>query len=105
MEVFIRVDSITNAITFMHMNPFDPSTGMGKSKEELCKEGYLVNYQEPTYIPGKKAVPYYDIENNSISYKYETSQLSDTERISLLESAFNEFMIMVMSSSSTKDGE
>ena len=109
MEVFIRIDSKTNAITFMHMDPFNPNTGMGKTKEELCKEGFLATYQEPTCIPGKRPVPYYDIERNSITHKYEAAPLSDTERINLLENAFNEFIMSMASASSLannmKEGE
>jgi hypothetical protein len=93
-EVYIRCDKSSGVVTFVHRRPFDPVSGLGKTRDELSKTGFFVNdFPNPTPIVGKKAVAYYDHERKEVTYQYENVELSDKERITLLESAVNELLM------------
>lgn len=93
-SVYIRVDSKTNLVTFVHKMPFDPINGLGKSKDELLKTGYFIDeYPEPAMKLGKRAIPYYDHEKKTISYSYEAIPLSASERLDMLENAMNDVVL------------
>ena len=93
-EVYIRVDAKTNQITFVHMSPFDPVNGLGQTREELLKTGFFIShYPEPAMQLGKRAIPYYDYEKKEVTYDYVNIPLSDKQRIDMLESALNDFLL------------
>lgn len=64
---FIRVEN--TKVMFTHFMPFDEKYGMGKSEEELLKEGYLIDeIPEPEQQEGKIAEAHYTPEKG---YYYE----------------------------------
>lgn len=94
METFIRVDKSTGMITYTHSCPFDPVNGMGKSRDELLKDGFLVeDFPEPKLVEGKRAIPYYDIYTKEVTYKYTLIPDSADDKIKYLENAFNELIV------------
>lgn len=93
MEAFIRVNK-SNVVEFIHCAPFDPSEGMGLSREELKLQGKIVSdIPQPKASPGQKAIAMYNPDTNSIYYKYETIPMKDSKRIDLLEQALNAIMM------------
>lgn len=102
-EVYIRVDD-TNRVVFAHKLPFDPVCGLNTSREELLKNGYLIDsIPEPSSVTGKRAILYYDHEQKKAYYEYIPAPLSMRERISLLEDALNE--VIMSRSSSAEEGD
>lgn len=70
MKKFIRVADDFE-VKFTHYMPFDETHGLGKTKEELLKEGYLVDeVPEPEFRESYIAKRYYDKEKNKIYYEY-----------------------------------
>ena len=64
---FIRTEG--TKITFTHFMPFDEQYGMGKTEEELLKEGYLIDeIPDPEQKEGKTAEAHYTPERG---YYYE----------------------------------
>ena len=58
-EVYIRTDSSSGVVTFVHRRPFDPVHGLGETRENLMKTGFFVNdFPEPVNAIGQKAVAY-----------------------------------------------
>lgn len=95
-EVYIRTDSSTGIITFIHRRPFDPVNGLGETRDALMKTGFFVNdFPEPTPTVGKKAIAYYDHEQKKVYYKYEPIPQSDRSRISMLEDALNSALMRI----------
>ena len=93
MEAFIRVNK-SNVVEFIHCAPFDPSEGMGLTREELKLQGKLVhNVPEPNTPLGQRAIAMYNPDTNSIYYKYENVPLKDSKRIELMEQALNTLMM------------
>lgn len=95
METFIRIDKNNKGmITYIHSAPFDPVNGMGKSRDELLKEGYLIeDFPAPKMVEGKRAIPYYDIYTNTVSYDYVLIPDSPENKINYIENALNEFFL------------
>lgn len=93
METYIRVNK-SNVVEFMNSSPFDPKEGMGLSKDELQLQGKFVSeIPEPNTPLGKRAIPMYNPDNNSIYYEYETVPLKTEKRLELLEKAMNNILI------------
>ena len=68
-EVYIRTDSATGIVTFIHRRPFDPVNGLGETRENLMKTGFFVSdFPEPVTTIGKKAIAYYDHERKKVYY-------------------------------------
>lgn len=64
---FIRTEN--TKVMFTHFMPFDEKYGMGKTEEELLKEGYLIDeIPEPEHQEGKIAEAHYMPEQG---YYYE----------------------------------
>ena len=60
------------------------------SREELESQGKFVdNIPEPNTPLGKRAIPMYNPDTNSVYYTYETVPLKDSERLKLLEKQMN----------------
>lgn len=94
--VYIRVDS-NNMITLSHRQPFDPVNGLGKSKEELEKTGYFIDSMpEPRAVIGQRAIPYFNPETRTVTYKYTAAPVSSQQRLDMLEQAFNELVMMTL---------
>lgn len=95
-EVYIRTDSSTGIVTFIHRRPFDPVNGLGETRENLIKTGFFVsNFPEPVTTVGKKAVAYYDHERKKVYYEYEPTPQSERSRISMLEDALNDALLLL----------
>lgn len=95
METFIKIDRENRCrITFTHARPFDPVYGMNKSRDELIREGFLVeDYPLPKLVEGKRAIPYYDVFTKKVTYEYVAIPDSTDDKVGYLESALNEFFI------------
>lgn len=102
MEIFIRVNK-SNVVEFIHLNPFDPTDGLGLSREELLSQGKFVN-ELPDLQPkkGHKSIAMYDPDKNSVYFKYEPVPLKDSSRLDMLEKAFN---AMILNNRSRKESE
>ena len=96
MEAFIRINK-SNVVEFIHCAPFDPSEGMGLTREELLLQGKIVHdIPQPNASLGQKAIAMYNPDTNTIYYRYETIPLKDNQRIDLLEKAFNDLVLNQM---------
>lgn len=75
---FIKVEN--DKVTFIHYLPFDEKNGMGKTEEELLKEGYLVDeIPEAEEKEGMVAVMYYEPQKG-FWYEYEEAPLSEYQQ-------------------------
>lgn len=93
-EVYIRTDSATGVVTFVHRRPFDPVHGMGETRDNLLKTGFFVDeFPEPQASLGKKATAYYDHEQKKIYYEYELVPFSEKEQLSIVQDMINEALI------------
>lgn len=73
--IFMKLDT-NNGIDLIHYTPFDNSNGLEKTKEELLKEGILVDYiPEPEQIEGKVPVLKYDGTN--LYYEYQDAPIDE----------------------------
>ena len=71
---FITVEN--EKVRLIHYMPFDVKEGLGKSEEELLKEGYLLDeIPEPKQIEGKVAMPHYT-PGKGFYYEYENDPRS-----------------------------
>lgn len=95
METFIRINKANKGmIEFIHSCPFDPVNGLNKSRDELLKEGFLVeNFPEPKLVEGKRAIPYYNVVTKEVTYEYVLIPDDPDEKIKVIEKALNEFFV------------
>lgn len=101
-EVYIRTDSATGIVTFIHRRPFDPVNGLGETRENLMKTGFFVSdFPEPVTTIGKKAIAYYDHERKKVYYEYQPTPQSERSRISMLEDALNDALMLLGKSNMT----
>lgn len=93
-KIYIEVGK-NNIVTKMHRAPFNPTYGLGMSKEELeANNGFFVDeVPEPDMIEGKIAIMKYNADTKKIYYEYETKPLSNKERIGNIESVLNELIM------------
>lgn len=95
-EIYIKVNA-NNVITEIHHNPFDPAEGLNTPRDELEKEGFFVSsIPKAEIISGKRAVPMYNSDTKEIYYNYITIPKSNAERLTELEGAINEMIMMGM---------
>lgn len=93
-EVYIRADSTTGVVTFIHRRPFDPVHGMGETRDNLLKTGFFVDeFPEPQASLGKKATAYYDHERKKVYYEYELVPFSEKEQLSMIQDMMNEMLL------------
>ena len=93
-EVYIRTDSKTGVVTFVHRRPFDPVHGMGETRDNLAKTGFFVDeFPEPQASLGKKATAYYDHERKKVYYEYELVPFSEKEQLSIIQDMMNEYLM------------
>ena len=93
-KIYIEVGN-NNIVTKMHRAPFNPTYGLGMSKEELeNNNGFFVDeVPEPEMIVGKRAVMKYNSDTGRIYYDYEIVPLSNKERINNIESVLNDLIM------------
>ena len=88
-NIYIEVDS-TFRVTKIHRMPFDPTNGMGYTREELEKKGFFVKeVPNPVNKTGKRAIAMYNPDTKSIYHEYVNVPLSNKERVDLMENALN----------------
>ena len=93
-EIYIRTDSATGAVTFIHRRPFDSVHGMGETRDNLLKTGFFVDeFPEPQISIGKKATAYYDHERKKIYYEYEIIPFSEKEQLSMIQDMINDVLL------------
>lgn len=92
-NIYIQVGK-NNIVQRIHRTPFDPVYGLQATKDELLKTGFFVEeVPEPVMIEGKRAIAKYNPDSKEIYYDYESIPLSPTERLDMLEAAFNELLL------------
>lgn len=85
-KVFITVNE-TGRVMFTHYMPFDVKEGLGKTEEELLKEGYLLDeIPEPQRIEGKIAEAHYTPEKG---FFYEYIDAPSSQNITLTQAVKN----------------
>lgn len=69
--IFITFNQETKRVENIHYKPFDEKYGLGKTQEELVKEGILVEFiPEPIQQEGKEAILYVNITTKELYYQY-----------------------------------
>ncbi|GKV70295.1 hypothetical protein NCCP2716_27930 [Sporosarcina sp. NCCP-2716] len=77
----IYLKHINGKVAFTHFMPFDEKEGLGKSEEELKKEGILVeSIPEPEQREGFASILNVNPEDNSLFYTYEEVPMSQEEQ-------------------------
>lgn len=93
MEIYIRINK-DNIVEFVHTMPFDPVNGLGKSREELLKSGlFIESIPEPENREGMVSTLKYNPANNTVYYEYTSAPMTESERLDMLESAFNDLLM------------
>lgn len=88
-KIYIEVDKDFR-VTKVHRMPFDPTNGMGYTKEELDKRGFFVNkIPEPVNKTGMRSVMMYNPDKREIYYEYVGIPMSNRERLTQLEKAMD----------------
>ena len=90
-EIYIRVGK-DNIVTMLHRWPLDAKNGLGKTREELEKEGFFYNKVEPKpeMIAGRIPVLKYNPDEKELYYEYHVRPVTLTERIDAVENVINE---------------
>lgn len=82
MKKFIRTEG--TKVTFTHYMPFDEKNGLGKTEDELLKEGYLLDeIPEPQQQEGKVAEAHFSPEQG---FWYEYTDVAAPHGTTLSES-------------------
>lgn len=83
--VYIKVNE-SNKVDYIHCMPFDEVHGLGKAKDELLLDGFLVESipEQPAEIIGKNHVLCFTIEKG-VYYDCVDRELTDQEKIAQLE--------------------
>ena len=88
-NIYIETDE-NFRVTKIHRMPFDPTNGMGYTREELEKRGFFVDeIPEPVHQVGRRSIAMYNPDTKSIYYEFVGIPLSDKERLEYVENAFN----------------
>ena len=99
----IYVEILNEDIGLIHYKPFDTKDGLHKTKEELEKNGVLVeSLPIPEYIEGKTVKLKYNSKNNTLYYEYmDIGEIHKTEieilqeRIKALEQSNAELTTLI----------
>lgn len=93
-EIYIRTDSSSGVITFIHRRPFDPVHGLGETRDILSKTGFFItDFPDPVMKTGYKAIAHYDHEKKSVYYEYLPVQNTEKSRLDMLEGALNDMLM------------
>lgn len=93
-DIYIRADSATGVVTFVHRRPFDPIHGLGETRDNLLKTGFFVDeFPEPQANLGKKATAYYDHERKVVYYEYEVVPFSEKEQLEIIQDMMNSILM------------
>ena len=103
-KIFIKYDK-NNVVTYTHYKPFDSVYGLGKTEEELLKEGVLVDsYDEPNHVEGKVVTTKYDKDNNNVYFEYiDTLQINNTNDVEILKEIENKISILESENTALKE--
>lgn len=78
----IQVDKNKYRVRFIHNFPLHPQYGLGKTQEELEREGILIEeLPEPQQIEGKIAVLYCNPVTKEVWYEYEDRSFTKKEQL------------------------
>ncbi|WP_309087241.1 hypothetical protein [Domibacillus sp.] len=73
-------------VTRIHYQPFDEKNGLGKTKEELEKEGFFVDFlPNPEYPEGKDPFLKVDQVTKTLYYEYRDRPLTENEELAFLK--------------------
>lgn len=91
--VYIKVNE-DYKVDYVHCMPFDEVHGLGKSKDELLIDGFLVESipEQPVEIIGKKHELCFTIEKG-LYYDSVDRELTDQEKLDQLENQTAEYMV------------
>lgn len=93
-NIYIETDE-NFRVTKIHRMPFDPTNGMGYTREELEERGFFVDdIPEPVHQIGRRSIAMYNPDTKSIYYESVGIPLSDKERVEYVENAFNALLNM-----------
>ena len=76
-EIYIRTDSSSGVITFIHRRPLF----------------FITDFPDPVMKTGYKAIAHYDHEKKSVYYEYLPVQNTEKSRLDMLEGALNDMLI------------
>jgi hypothetical protein len=87
--IFLKYETDTLNVSFIHNMPFHPDFGLGKTQEELEQEGFLLEsvpiseekkgfFSIMKYNPSTKTV-FFEYEANPISEKEEIQQIKEQQ--------------------------
>lgn len=94
----VKITTTKYSIGLVHHVPFDEVNGLHKTKEQLEKEGILVDsIPEPQQIEGKSPIMYINPSTKEVFYEYidipKTKEELQEERITMLEQAINDLIL------------
>ncbi len=82
---YIKIDS-NGVVVSVHNCPMHPIWGLGKTEDELLKEGYFIDHIPPAdTLEGKCAVMMYNAETNNLYYEYIDALPTPKTEIELLQ--------------------
>jgi hypothetical protein len=84
--IFVQYNN-ENIVTFIHTKPFDDNEGLGKTKEELEKEGLFVDSLPSPDTTDSSKTPILKVNpiDNTLYYEYVDRPLTPEEKLQLLE--------------------
>lgn len=85
--IFLMLDEKGN-IANMHGDPFDEIYGLGKTKEELLKIGYLIDGEIPQPLPHPGKVP--ELKFNKITNIFYYDYLDDPDSPEAIQKTLKE---------------
>lgn len=90
--LFVRYNKETEEL-YVHGMPFDERLGLGKTREELEAEGYLVQEPKHEHVEGKVAVMKFDPEKKELYYIHEDIQPTQEQRFTQLEQTVGDVLL------------
>lgn len=82
--IFLIVDN-NKRVVYEHHKPFDLVAGLGKTQEELEKEGVLVDSIPESENNGKTPILHCNPKTKELWYEYEEIPLTPEEELELLK--------------------
>ncbi len=99
LQSFKKINDEKYLIFSFHFNPFDEVDGLHQTKEELKKEGFLIEddlYIEHESIEDKRPICCWNPKTNKMYYEYEDIQNYEEEKIpqSKIEKIENDITVL-----------